>query len=83
MVYDHEVRFPLNWGESISIFFFGDLQTGAAGFEREVWEEFKREFKTTKNAHVIGVGDYSDFLRPTMQAKLYGALAHDDSARHE
>lgn len=64
-----------------TIFFFGDLQMGQEGFSKEIWQEFKNKFQRTKNAWALGVGDYGDFLRPSMRGPLINALTKDDSAR--
>lgn len=76
-------------GDGVDVFVFGDLQQtpdgvpGAdrGGFVREAWQEFRREFKASKNAWAIGLGDYGDWLRPSMRAKLKSAMGDDDSAR--
>lgn len=73
----------LAYGEPLNIFCFGDLQVGSEGFDKEAWQEFKHEFKTTKNAVGLGLGDMTDWIRPTMRARIYGALAHDDSAKKQ
>lgn len=78
----HITRLKLPY-EGITIFAFGDLQWGVAGFNREAWEQFKTEAKSTPNAYFLGLGDYEDFLRPSMRGKLYGALGSDDSARQQ
>lgn len=70
-------------GREIEIFCFGDLQSDAEGFDREAWEEFRNQFKKSKNALALGLGDYNDFSRPTMRARMLGALAHDDSTRQQ
>ena len=82
-MYHHVYSLEAGYNETVTIFFFGDLQYGAEGFNKEAWEEFSRQVKTTKNAYIIGLGDYEDWLRPTMRARLYGSLSHDDSARKQ
>lgn len=78
----HVSRVDARCGE-VNLFFFGDLQFGADGFVEEAWQDFRHEFKTTKNAYAIGLGDYGDWLRPTMRTKLYMSLTGDDSARRQ
>lgn len=79
----HEKRVQIGWGKPVNLFFFGDLQWGTPGFSKEAWEEFKAEFKSTPNAWALGLGDYGDFVRPSMRAKLGSPLAHDDSTREQ
>ena len=79
----HEKRIKLDWSKPVSIFFFGDLQEGQEGFSKEMWEAFKAEVLGTPRSYAIGLGDYSDWLRPTMRARLGEAVAHDDSSRQQ
>lgn len=72
-------RLPLEDG--ISIFLFGDRQEGSQSYVEEAWQEFKNEFRKTKNAYAIGLGDYADWLRPSMRVRLLEPLSHDSSAR--
>ena len=61
----HGKVFKLKTSEMLSIFIFGDLQfrRNDDAFDRNGWEQFKDEFKSTPNAWAIGLGDYEDFLR--------------------
>lgn len=78
----HSITLPFDLGKNgITIFVFGDRQEGSQAYLHEAWQEFKREFKQTPNAWALGLGDYADWLRPTMRRYLDGALVHDDSAR--
>ena len=74
---------PIAWNKPAYLFYFGDLQHGTEGFDKEAWGVFKKEFLATPNSWAIGQGDYSDLIRPTMRARLLGVLAHDDSAREQ
>lgn len=67
----------------LTIFVFGDLnaEENDPEFDDEVWQSFVEDFKSTPNARAIGLGDYGDWLRPTMRAKVQGALTGDSSAR--
>lgn len=73
----------------VDVFVFGDRQQGpddqdgkpSGGYLREAWQEFRREFKASPNPYGLGLGDYGDFLRPTMRHALAGALGKDDSAK--
>lgn len=67
----------------VEIFVFGDLQDGSPGFKREAWEEFRIQFKRAKNAYGLGVGDYGDWLRPSMRERLEATLKKDDSAKKQ
>ena len=67
----------------VTIFAFGDLQFGSVGFDQDMWNEFKKEFTETENAYAIGLGDYSDFLRPSKRASIRAAFADDMSAHEE
>lgn len=60
---------------------FGDLQAGSAVFLKEKWDEYVKEVKTTRNVITIGMGDYTDNFRPTIQGRLYAALGRDDSSK--
>ena len=52
----------------MTLFLFGDIQyDNQNGFAKEAWEQFKSDFKKTPNAWALGLGDYNDFVRPTIQ----------------
>lgn len=74
----------------LDLFVFGDLQrkpteTGLHkkndGFTEEAWQQFKLEWKASKNPWGLGLGDYDDWLRPSLRPLLNSALGKDDSAR--
>lgn len=75
----HIYRSPFK--NELNIFLFGDLQHGAPGFDEDAFEQFKAEFKSTKNAVALGLGDYSDQFRPTMRDRIIKAT--DDSTRNQ
>lgn len=79
----HMTRVPIEYGHGLTIFCFGDLQWGADGFDLEAWHEFRDEFKKTKNAWALGLGDYEDWLRPSVRGKVLSAVSSDDSARQQ
>lgn len=58
----------------------GDLQMGAPGFRKDLWERWKRDALEDKNSLILGMGDYSDRFRTTVDKKLVGVLASDTSA---
>lgn len=76
----HVVRYDPG-PDGLSIYVFGDRQEGQKGYLQEAWEEFKYQFKREKNAVALGVGDYGEWLRPSMRERVYSSLAKDDSAR--
>lgn len=68
--------------EGLSLFVCGDLQKGSKGYRAEAWAEFKHQFETTPGAKMaLGLGDYGDFLRPSLRPAVESALKKDDSAR--
>lgn len=68
--------------DGFRLFIFGDRQEGAPGYCQEAWEAFKHDFQRCKTAKaVLGLGDYGDWLRPSLRPGLRGALGKDDSAR--
>lgn len=74
-------RFEADDG-GFELFFFGDRQEGAAGYCKESWEQFRHEFKRSRRTKAaIGLGDYGDWLRPSLRPIVRGALGKDDSAR--
>lgn len=73
-------RLSLKSCDTLSLFFFGDKQAGVPGYCDEAWQEFKAEFKRTPNAYAIGLGDYLDWLRPSMRLEVKRALIKDTSA---
>lgn len=80
----HISRIPINKAggtTGATVFIFGDRQQGSQGYRAEAWAEFKREFRATQNAWAIGLGDYGDFLRPSMRTPMLNAMQKDDSAR--
>lgn len=60
---------------------FGDLQAGSAVFVRAKWDEYVEEVKNTRNVITIGMGDYTDNFRPTIQGRLHAAIGRDDAGR--
>lgn len=76
----HNIR-RLEMQKGLTLFVFGDRQQGGSGYRKEAWEEFRREFKSTPNAWALGLGDYGDWLRPSLRAPLLSSIAKDDSAR--
>ena len=58
----------------------GDVQFGADGFNEALWKELVYKIKHDPFALVIGMGDYTDWWRPTVQNKIKQALAGDKEA---
>lgn len=88
----HHISSPLfDSKHGVDIFVFGDLQQtpkkedkqkkGHGGFVREAWEQFRNEWRASKNPYGLGLGDYGDWLRPSLRPLINGALGKDDSAR--
>ena len=81
--------------EGLDLFVFGDLQQTPkdadapkerrgvmkSGFIQEAWQQFQIEWRASKNAWGLGLGDYGDWLRPSLRPLVNGALGKDDSAR--
>ena len=68
--------------DGFELYFFGDRQEGSTGYLPEAWAAFKDEFKRSKcKKAAIGLGDYGDWLRPSLRPAVAGALGKDDSAR--
>jgi hypothetical protein len=60
----------------------GDKQVGSEGYVKEAWQDFRTAFKRSKRKKAfLGLGDYCDWLRPSLRPLLRGALGKDDSAR--
>lgn len=80
-MYFAERRIGLSKGSKLTLFVFGDTQLGSVGYKKDILNEFKEDFLSTPNAYALGLGDYGDFLRPSMRTKIGEALYQDDSAR--
>lgn len=68
-------------GKIFNLMPFGDLQAGSAVFMREKWEEYVDDVKKASNVITIGMGDYTDNFRPTIQGRLKVALGSDDAGK--
>ncbi len=68
-------------GSRFNLMPFGDLQAGSAVFQKEKWDEYVEEVKNTENVITIGMGDYTDNFRPTIQGRLKIALGSDDAGK--
>lgn len=68
---------------SIRIMPFGDLQKGEPGFNKELWQEWKRQALSDPNAYLIGMGDYLDKFRPTIRHAVDSILIKDQEAKHQ
>lgn len=83
MIQNHVFRIPFQEYRA-TLFLFGDLQADAKdGFSMEAWQEFRKAFKSNKNAWGLGLGDYGDWIRPMLRAKVQQALSGDQSARRQ
>jgi hypothetical protein len=54
-------------GTHATLFIGGDFQFHSTGFKEEIFQEFKKDFLTSPNPYFIGLGDYGDFLRPSLR----------------
>jgi len=59
---------------------FGDLQKGSEGFRKDLWNKWKKEALADKTAYFIGMGDYSDNFRTTVDKKIVATISDDSSA---
>jgi hypothetical protein len=80
-MYLNEFRMPLRKGSKATLFIFGDIQMHSKGYHDEIFQEFKNDFLNTPNAWAIGLGDYGDFLRPSLRTRLSEAMASDPDSR--
>lgn len=68
-------------GSRFNLMPFGDLQAGSPVFMKDKWLEYVNEVKQSKNVITIGMGDYTDNFRPTIQGRLKVALGSDDAGK--
>ena len=61
----------------------GDLQMGEKGFRKDLWERWKREALEDSTSLILGMGDYSDRFRTSIDIKLRQTLVTDMSAFSE
>lgn len=62
---------------------FGDLQVGSPLFSRNVWERYTEAVSAAQNPITIGMGDYSDHFRPSVQERLTSAIrGYDKESLH-
>src|SRR5258708_22515721 len=69
------------YGSRFNLMPFGDLQAGSAVFQLDKWGEYVQDVKASKNVITIGMGDYTDNFRPTIQGRLKIALGSDDAGK--
>jgi hypothetical protein len=81
-MYVNEMQVKASKGENtvFNLMPFGDLQAGSPVFMREKWDEYVAEVKAKRNVITVGMGDYTDNFRPTIQGQLRLALAKDHEA---
>lgn len=68
---------------TINIRPFGDLQKGDPGFNEKLWLQWKRDALEDKDSLILGLGDYSNSFRTTMDKKLRKVLVEDSEAYNE
>lgn len=80
----HEHRVIAHSGTNgVDLFFFGDLQEGVEGFRDDAWGAFRDDWKRSLNPYAVGMGDYRDWLRPSIRGKISPALHKDPSAHKQ
>lgn len=77
------LRYFINGKRKINLRPFGDLQFGTAGFQGRLFDRWMNETIEDPDAYAIGMGDYSDSFRPTIQKRLKSAFIDDDSAHEQ
>jgi len=78
-----DIPVSIRFGKPMYIYFFGDMQFGAVGFCKEAWQEFQHESQQTENAYFVGVGDYGNFLRPSISMKIKESMQKAPAASLE
>ena len=53
---------------------FGDLQVGSPLFSTEVWGRYADAVRRAENPITVGMGDYADHFRPSVQERLTSAI---------
>lgn len=53
---------------------FGDLQVGSPLFNKGVWARYSDVVQSSPNPITIGMGDYADHFRPSVQERLTSAI---------
>lgn len=85
MEYSFHIHNVLRKSRKFNIRPFGDIQKYAPGWREDLWERWKKDAKDDPNSLIIGLGDYLDLYRPTIQNRITQAFIGDDSAaiQHE
>lgn len=79
-MYVNEILVNLARSTRYTLMPFGDLQAGSTVFCRDRWDEYVASIKSKKGqVMTIGMGDYTDHFRPTIQGRLRSALDPDSS----
>lgn len=79
-MYVNEILVKLKFSTRYTLMPFGDLQAGSPVFCREKWDEYVASVRTKRGqVMTIGMGDYTDHFRPTIQGRLRSALDADSS----
>lgn len=74
-MYVNETLVKMKWATQYALMPFGDLQAGSPVFCREKWDEYVQSILAKKGQVItIGMGDYTDHFRPTIQGRLRVAL---------
>jgi hypothetical protein len=82
-MYACESRITVQKGSHATLFIGGDFQFHSSGFKEEIFQDFKKDFLSSPNPYFIGLGDYGDFLRPSLRNRVAEVLTQDPDARKE
>jgi hypothetical protein len=74
-VHDYEIQMKST--EVINLWFWGDLHSDTAAFDRDRWRWFLKKSKADPNPYYLGMGDYFDFASAKEQRKLLSAELHE------
>lgn len=78
-MYTNEIMIKASPGSNtrFNLMPFGDLQVGSKVFRLDMWERYVEDVRATRNVITVGMGDYTDHFRPTVQGRLRVALDED------
>ena len=82
-MYACESRMTIQKGSHATLFIGGDFQFHSSGFKDAIFQDFKKDFLSSPNPYFIGLGDYGDFLRPSLRNRVAEVLTQDPDARKE
>jgi len=80
--FTHKLAMP-NWEDGVDVFIWGDEQEGSEAYRADAFAAFKADWKRSKNPYAIGIGDYRDFMRPSMGERIDSVLVRDKSLKKQ